>query len=118
LTESAPAQTSTDSEKELAGDEEWAALPNSDAMEEVSLARTPLAPRLDQPAQVVECPEVHLAKAQFNQVPATTSAEQGLVANGRSGEPSSSSADAVDAAAIDVDQQLPILPVTIGIGTL
>jgi hypothetical protein len=55
---------------------------------------------------------------QFNQVPATTSAEQGPVASGRSGKPSSSSTDTIDVAAIDVDRQLPILPMTIGIGTL
>jgi hypothetical protein len=68
LTESAPTLTSIDSEKELARGEEWATLPNSDAMEEISLARTPLAPRPDQPAQVAEHPEVHLAKIVGKQI--------------------------------------------------
>jgi hypothetical protein len=146
LTESVPAQKTVDSEEEFAGGEEWAALPNLNAMEEITLTKIPLGPRPDQLAQVAERPEVHLAKvvgkqildsavivsvsqllqmapnlisfvqAQFNQVSATTSAAQGPVASGSSKETSSSSAEAVDAAAIDVDRQLPILPVTIGNG--
>jgi hypothetical protein len=40
------------------------------------------------------------------------------VASSNSREPSSSPVEAVDAIAIDVDKQLPILPATIGTGTL
>jgi hypothetical protein len=46
---------------------------------------------------------VPFVQAQFNQVPASGSVDWDPVARGSSREPSSSSAEAVDAIAIDVD---------------
>ena len=60
---------------------------------------------------------VPFVQAQFNQVPILASANQGPMVNGNSGEPSSFSAEVVYAVAIDVNRQLPILPMTIGTGT-
>jgi hypothetical protein len=55
---------------------------------------------------------------QFNPALAMPSTKKERVAGGSLREPSSPSTEAVDAAAIDVGRQLPILLVTIDIGTL
>jgi hypothetical protein len=66
LIESTANQTATDSDTELPG--EWTALPNSYALEEISLANTPPIPLPAQPAQVVECSEAQLAKVVGRQI--------------------------------------------------
>jgi hypothetical protein len=66
LSKSAPDHTITDSDMELAG--EWTALSNSDAMEEISLAKKPLPSLLDKPAQAAKCPKVQLAQVVGKQI--------------------------------------------------
>jgi hypothetical protein len=61
---------------------------------------------------------VPFVEAQFNLAPALPSIENNEVASGIMREPSSPSTKVVDAATIGVDRQLPILPMTIDIGTL
>jgi hypothetical protein len=66
LVESTTDQSATNLDMELAGD--WAALPNSNAMEEISLAKKPLPSLHNQPAQVAEQLEVQLVKVVDRQI--------------------------------------------------